>query len=198
MDYGWGFGHRAWDRGLFLRGLSQAARILCVSNFIQRHLVERYPSVRAAATTVYNGVDGGLFRPGDRAKARARRPFSTSAVSKSERASTSCSTRSSSSSALVCRRRACRSSDRIRIGTRSPRATTPTLDGTLPFEPSRRAARPDICRRGAGRPLSIGDGQRRAVCVSRSAGFDLARSAGVGRPRRRLRLRRLARDGCAG
>ena len=71
MDYGWGFGHRAWDRGLFLRGLSQAARILCVSNFIQRHLVERYPGVRAAATTVYNGVDGGLFRPGDRAKAQA-------------------------------------------------------------------------------------------------------------------------------
>ncbi len=71
MDYGWGFGHRAWDRGLFLRGLSQAARILCVSNFIQRHLVERYPGVRAAATTVYNGVDGDMFRPGDRAKAQA-------------------------------------------------------------------------------------------------------------------------------
>ncbi len=64
MDYGWGFGHRAWDRGLFLRGLAKAARILCVSNFIYRHTVERYPSVRAAAATVYNGVDGGMFRPG--------------------------------------------------------------------------------------------------------------------------------------
>jgi glycosyltransferase involved in cell wall biosynthesis len=68
MDYGWGFGHRAWDRGLFLRGLTKAARILCVSDFIHRHTVERYPSVRTAATTVYNGVDGELFRPADHAE----------------------------------------------------------------------------------------------------------------------------------
>ena len=63
MDYGWGFGHRAWDRGLFLRGLSTAARILCVSNFIHRHTVERYPQVAASTTTVYNGVDGETFHP---------------------------------------------------------------------------------------------------------------------------------------
>jgi spore coat protein SA len=67
MDYGWGFGHRAWDRRLFRLGLAAAARILCVSNFIYRHTVERYPRVRRAATTVYNGVDGALFRPADRA-----------------------------------------------------------------------------------------------------------------------------------
>lgn len=64
MNYGWGFGHRAWDKGLFVRGLAKAARVLCVSEFIHRHTVERYPSVRASATTVYNGVDGELFRPG--------------------------------------------------------------------------------------------------------------------------------------
>ena len=66
MDYGWGFGHRAWDRGAFQRGLAKAARILCVSNFINRHTVERYPGVGSAVTTVYNGVDDGMFRPGYR------------------------------------------------------------------------------------------------------------------------------------
>jgi glycosyltransferase involved in cell wall biosynthesis len=66
MDYGWGFGHRAWDRPLFLRGLTAAARILCVSNFIHQHTVERYPGVRTAMTTIYNGVDGELFRPSGR------------------------------------------------------------------------------------------------------------------------------------
>ena len=63
MDYGWGFGHRAWDRRLFTRGLALASRVLCVSNFIERHTVERFPAVRAAVTTVYNGVDGELFTP---------------------------------------------------------------------------------------------------------------------------------------
>ena len=63
MDYGWGFGHLAWDRGLFLRGLLKAARVLCVSDFIHRHTVERYPQVRSTTTTVYNGVDGRLFHP---------------------------------------------------------------------------------------------------------------------------------------
>jgi glycosyltransferase involved in cell wall biosynthesis len=66
MDYGWGFGHRAWDRPLFLRGLAAAARILCVSQFIHRHTVERYPGVAASATTLYNGVDGALFHPLER------------------------------------------------------------------------------------------------------------------------------------
>lgn len=63
MDYGWGFGHRAWDRRWFGRGLAMASRVLCVSNFIERHTRERYPEVRDSATTVYNGVDGTLFRP---------------------------------------------------------------------------------------------------------------------------------------
>ena len=63
MDYGWGFGYRAWDRRLFARGLTMASRVLCVSHFIERHTVERYPGVRASVTTVYNGVDGELFKP---------------------------------------------------------------------------------------------------------------------------------------
>ena len=63
MDYGWGFGYRAWDRRLFARGLTMASRVLCVSHFIERHTVERYPGVRASVTTVYNGVDCELFKP---------------------------------------------------------------------------------------------------------------------------------------
>ena len=65
MDYGWGFGHRAWDRRWFARGFALASRVLCVSNFIERLAIERYPGVRATATTFYNGVDGDLFRPQD-------------------------------------------------------------------------------------------------------------------------------------
>ncbi len=63
MDYGWGFGHRAWDRGFFKRGLGAAARVLCVSNFIRQHALERYPELRNTAITVYNGVDGRTFCP---------------------------------------------------------------------------------------------------------------------------------------
>ena len=63
MDYGWGFGYRGWDRPLFSRGLTSAARVLCVSDFIRRHTVERYPACEATATTLYNGVDGRLFCP---------------------------------------------------------------------------------------------------------------------------------------
>ena len=65
MDYGWGFGYRGWDRPLFTRGLKAAARVLCVSNFIHQHTTERYPSIADRATTVYNGVDGETFKPGD-------------------------------------------------------------------------------------------------------------------------------------
>ena len=64
MDYGWGFGHRAWDRGLFRRGLGAAARVLCVSNFIREHTLQRYPELGDRAITIYNGVDGDLFHPG--------------------------------------------------------------------------------------------------------------------------------------
>jgi spore coat protein SA len=63
MDYGWGFGYRAWDRRWFARGLGLASRVLCVSKFIERHTLERYPEVRQSVTTVYNGVDGDLFQP---------------------------------------------------------------------------------------------------------------------------------------
>jgi glycosyltransferase involved in cell wall biosynthesis len=63
MEYGWAFGHAAWDRRMFRRGFAAAARVLCVSNFIARHAIERYPDVRHAVATVYNGVDGTTFRP---------------------------------------------------------------------------------------------------------------------------------------
>ncbi len=63
MDYGWGFGYRGWDRPWFPRGLAAAHRVLCVSNFIKDHVVERYPSIADTATTVYNGVDGDTFTP---------------------------------------------------------------------------------------------------------------------------------------
>jgi glycosyltransferase involved in cell wall biosynthesis len=63
MDYGWGFGYRGWDRPLFARGLQAAGRVLCVSEFIRRHTVERYPSIASKAVTVYNGVDGDTFAP---------------------------------------------------------------------------------------------------------------------------------------
>lgn len=70
MDYGWGFGYRGWDRPLFTRGLEAARRVLCVSEFIRRHTVERYPSIAARAVTVYNGVDGDRFAPEAPAGAR--------------------------------------------------------------------------------------------------------------------------------
>ena len=63
MDYGWGFGYRGWDRPLFTRGLQAASRVLCVSDFIRQHTVERYPSIAPMATTVYNGVDADTFTP---------------------------------------------------------------------------------------------------------------------------------------
>lgn len=63
MDYGWGFGYRGWDRPLFTRGLQSARTVLCVSDFIRRHTVERYPSIARTATTVFNGVDADLFTP---------------------------------------------------------------------------------------------------------------------------------------
>jgi len=82
MDYGWGFGYRAWDRRWFGRGLGMAARVLCVSKFIERHTTERYPEVRQSVTTVYNGVDGDLFRPGVESPSTALRPGRESGVGK--------------------------------------------------------------------------------------------------------------------
>jgi glycosyltransferase involved in cell wall biosynthesis len=63
MEYGWGFGYRGWDRGLYSRGLGAAERVLGVSEFIRAHAVERYPAIAARARTVYNGVDGRTFKP---------------------------------------------------------------------------------------------------------------------------------------
>jgi len=63
MDYGWGFGYRGWDRPIFTRGLQAASRVLCVSDFIRRHTIERYPSVEPQTATMYNGVDGEVFSP---------------------------------------------------------------------------------------------------------------------------------------
>ena len=63
MDYGWAFGYAKWDRRVFNRGFDAAARVLGVSNFIRDHAIERYPRIRSKAKTVYNVVDGNLFRP---------------------------------------------------------------------------------------------------------------------------------------
>ncbi len=63
MDYGWSFGYARWDRRLFNRGFAAATRVLGVSNFIREHAEQRYPSVAGKSRTVYNGVDGSLFRP---------------------------------------------------------------------------------------------------------------------------------------
>ncbi len=63
MDYGWSFGYARWDRRLFNRGFAAATRVLGVSNFIREHAEQRYPSIAGKSRTVYNGVDGTLFRP---------------------------------------------------------------------------------------------------------------------------------------
>jgi spore coat protein SA len=63
MAYGWAFAYAKWDRHLFSRGFDAAARVLGVSDFIRDHAIEKYPRIRPKAATVYNGVDGRLFRP---------------------------------------------------------------------------------------------------------------------------------------
>ena len=62
MEYGWSFGYARWDRRLFNRGFAAATRVLGVSNFIREHVEQRYPSVVGKSRTVYNGVDGTVFR----------------------------------------------------------------------------------------------------------------------------------------
>ena len=73
MEYGWAFGYGGWDRRLFRRGFAAADRVLCVSDFIRRHTVERYPETDPRALTVYNGVDGALFSPAPAAGDGAQR-----------------------------------------------------------------------------------------------------------------------------
>ena len=63
MEYGWAFGYAGWDRRLFNRGFDASARVLGVSNFIREHAEARFPRLRSKTKTVYNGVDGNLFRP---------------------------------------------------------------------------------------------------------------------------------------
>jgi spore coat protein SA len=63
MEYGWAFGYAGWDRRLFGWGFDAEARVLAVSNFIREHAEARFPRIRSKAKTVYNGVDGNLFRP---------------------------------------------------------------------------------------------------------------------------------------
>ena len=63
MDYGWSFGWAHWDRRLFNRGFAGAARVLGVSNFILDHSQKLWPAMRGKSQTIYNGVDGALFRP---------------------------------------------------------------------------------------------------------------------------------------
>lgn len=67
MDYGWSFGYANWDRRLFNRGFKAATRVLAVSDFIRDHTEQRYASVHSKARTIYNGVDGNLFKPPDSA-----------------------------------------------------------------------------------------------------------------------------------
>jgi spore coat protein SA len=69
MDYGWTFGYAGWDRRLFGRAFRASARVLCVSDFIRRHTLERYPDTGRVVMTVYNGVDGTTFRPPDARRA---------------------------------------------------------------------------------------------------------------------------------
>ncbi len=63
MEYGWAFGYAGWDRRVFNWGFDASARVLAVSNFIRAHADERFPRIRSKSKTVYNGVDGKLFRP---------------------------------------------------------------------------------------------------------------------------------------
>jgi spore coat protein SA len=63
MEYGWAFGYARWDQRVFNRGFAAAARVLGVSNFIREHAEARYPRIQSKTRTVYNGVDGNLFRP---------------------------------------------------------------------------------------------------------------------------------------
>ncbi|MDP1571552.1 MAG: glycosyltransferase family 4 protein [Vicinamibacterales bacterium] len=74
MEYGWSFGYRRWDRALIARGLRAASRVLCVSDFIRQHTLERYPALRETTTTVYNGVDGETFHPSPETERAATPP----------------------------------------------------------------------------------------------------------------------------
>jgi spore coat protein SA len=63
LNYGWSFGYGYWDRLLFRRAFRTCDRILCVSDFIRRHVVALYPDIAAKTMILYNGVDGRTFHP---------------------------------------------------------------------------------------------------------------------------------------
>ena len=63
LQYGWGFFYASWDRLLFRRALQACARVLCVSDFVRRHVLELYPELGQKVVTLYNGVDGRTFHP---------------------------------------------------------------------------------------------------------------------------------------
>lgn len=63
MSYGWSFGYAFWDRALFGRAFQTCDRVLCVSDFVRRHVLDLYPDLAPKTTILYNGVDGGTFYP---------------------------------------------------------------------------------------------------------------------------------------
>ena len=196
MDYGWGFGYRGWDRPLYRRGLAAAARVLCVSDFIRAHAVERYPAIAAKTTRrIYNGVDGRTLHTG--------------------RGATSAAAQTILYVGRVEERKGVHvlldAFERV-IAARAPHARlrivgpafvlgSPAVavlrraQGAVRSEPAHRAARSDLrrCRARAG--LSRRHRERGAVDLSGSAGPDVDRSPGVRRAGRGLGCRRTARNG---
>jgi spore coat protein SA len=63
MSYGWSFGYAYWDRVLFGRAFRTCDQILCVSDFVRRHVLGIYPDLAGKTTILYNGVDGRTFHP---------------------------------------------------------------------------------------------------------------------------------------
>jgi spore coat protein SA len=63
MRYGWPCMYAGMDRALFNAAFRACARVLSVSDFIRRHALESYPQLEGKLATLYNGVDGRLFRP---------------------------------------------------------------------------------------------------------------------------------------
>jgi len=63
MRYGWTCAYAGADRSVFRAAFRACARVLPVSDFIKRHALENYPELDGKISTLYNGVDGCLFRP---------------------------------------------------------------------------------------------------------------------------------------
>ena len=63
MRYGWPCIYAGADRSIFRVAFRACARVLPVSDFIRRHALEHYPELDGKIATLYNGVDGCLFRP---------------------------------------------------------------------------------------------------------------------------------------